>query len=97
MKTVPSTRRTPVVDRASRLPCTAPDKVELFFPVGTSGPALQQTAEAKSLCMTCPILQACREDALARPAHFAHGVVGGLSEDERRAIHRRAQKQVQAR
>jgi len=79
MKTVPSTRRTPVmpvVDRASRLPCAAPDNVELFFPVGTSGPALQQTAEAKTLCMSCPILQACREDALARPAHFAHGVVG---------------------
>lgn len=97
MKTVPTTFGAPDVDRTPTLPCTAPDMVELFFPVGTSGPALQQTSEAKAICRTCPILQACREDALARPAHFAHGIVGGLSEDERHAIHRKAREQVQAR
>lgn len=97
MKTVPTTFGAPDVDRTPTLPCTDPDVVELFFPVGTSGPALQQTAEAKTLCMSCPILQTCREDALARPAHFAHGVVGGLSEDERHALYRQARKQVQAR
>lgn len=98
MKTVPTTFGEADVDRTTTLPCADPDVVELFFPVGTSGPALQQTAEAKTLCMHCPILQTCRADALARPAHFAHGVVGGLSEDERHAMHRRqARKQVQAR
>ena len=27
---------------------------ELFFPVGTSGPALLQIAEAKTVCRRCP-------------------------------------------
>ncbi|WP_093356781.1 WhiB family transcriptional regulator [Pseudonocardia ammonioxydans] len=71
--------------------CTAPDvDIELFFPVGTSGPALLQTAEAKAICWSCPILKSCRTAALERPDLYRHGVFGGLSEDERRAILRRA-------
>ena len=30
---------------------------ELFFPVGTSGPALMQIAEAKSVCRRCPVTE----------------------------------------
>nr|WP_238592108.1 WhiB family transcriptional regulator [Pseudonocardia sp. EC080625-04] len=63
--------------------------IELFFPVGTAGPALQQIAEAKAICRRCPVLQACRAEALAWPGAFTHGVVGGLSEDERHALLRR--------
>ena len=32
---------------------------ELFFPVGTSGPALLQIAEAKSVCRRCPVVSEC--------------------------------------
>ncbi|MBN9801266.1 MULTISPECIES: WhiB family transcriptional regulator [Pseudonocardia] len=90
MKTVPTTFGAPDVDRTPTLPCTAPDVVELFFPVGTSGPALLQTADAKAICRGCPILESCRAAALDRPDLYPHGVLGGLSEDERRAILRRA-------
>jgi WhiB family redox-sensing transcriptional regulator len=37
---------------------------ELFFPAGTSGPALAQIAEAKTVCRRCPVRQACLEWAL---------------------------------
>lgn len=70
-------------------PCADANVIELFFPVGTAGPALQQIAEAKAICRRCPVLQACRAEALARPGAFTHGVVGGLSEDERNALVRR--------
>ena len=63
---------------------------ELFFPVGTSGPALAQVTEAKRVCAGCPVLTQCREFALA---HQAAGVAGGLTEQERskaRARRRRA-------
>jgi WhiB family transcriptional regulator, redox-sensing transcriptional regulator len=56
---------------------------ELFFPVGTSGPAVEQTARAKAVCARCPVRVECLEWALATGQ--ATGVWGGLSEDERRA------------
>lgn len=59
---------------------------ELFFPVGTSGPALVQTAEAKAVCARCPVVSECLTWALA--AGQDAGVWGGLSEDERRALRR---------
>ncbi|SFO53733.1 WhiB family transcriptional regulator, redox-sensing transcriptional regulator [Pseudonocardia ammonioxydans] len=90
MKTVPTSVGL-VADREPQMACTAPDvDIELFFPVGTSGPALLQTAEAKAICWSCPILKSCRTAALERPDLYRHGVFGGLSEDERRAILRRA-------
>lgn len=60
---------------------------ELFWPVGTSGPALQQIAEAKSVCRRCPVQAACLEWALESGQDG--GVWGGMSEDERRALKRR--------
>uniref|UniRef100_UPI003F499F2A WhiB family transcriptional regulator n=1 Tax=Amycolatopsis sp. CA-096443 TaxID=3239919 RepID=UPI003F499F2A len=60
---------------------------ELFFPVGTSGPALRQTAEAKAVCHRCPVAEDCLEQALAG-RHDA-GVWGGTSEEERRRFRRR--------
>ena len=59
---------------------------ELFFPVGTSGPALQQIAEAKAVCHRCPVSAECLRWALATGQV---GIWGGLSEDERRALKRR--------
>lgn len=60
---------------------------ELFFPVGTSGPALLQVAEAKSVCARCPVLAECLTWALETGEDA--GVWGGLDEDERRALRRR--------
>ena len=59
---------------------------ELFFPIGTSGPALLQVQDAKALCGRCPVVEQCRQWAL----DFGEdaGVWGALSEDERRAIKR---------
>jgi WhiB family redox-sensing transcriptional regulator len=60
---------------------------ELFFPVGTSGPALLQIAEAKEVCRRCPVLEQCRDWAVD---NGVEGVWGGTTEDERRALRRRA-------
>ena len=51
---------------------------ELFFPVGNSGPALAQIADAKLVCNRCPVTTECLT-----------GVWGAMSEDERRALKRR--------
>lgn len=63
---------------------------ELFFPVGTSGPALLKIEEAKAVCRRCPVMGSCREWALETGQDA--GVWGGLSEDERRAMSRRASR-----
>jgi len=60
---------------------------ELFFPVGTSGPALAQIAEAKTVCRRCPVMSECLTWALESGQDA--GVWGGMSEDERRALKRR--------
>ncbi len=60
---------------------------ELFFPVGTSGPAVVQIAEAKSVCRRCPVQTDCLTWALESGQDC--GVWGGMSEDERRALTRR--------
>jgi WhiB family transcriptional regulator, redox-sensing transcriptional regulator len=60
---------------------------ELFFPIGTTGPALVQIEQAKAVCRRCPVTQSCLDWALR--AGQDSGVWGGLSEDERRALKRR--------
>lgn len=60
---------------------------ELFFPVGTSGPAVLQIAEAKTVCRRCPVVDECLTFALESGEDA--GVFGGMSEDERRALKRR--------
>jgi WhiB family redox-sensing transcriptional regulator len=60
---------------------------ELFFAVGSSGPALLQIAEAKTVCRRCPVTVQCLDMALSMG--LDHGVFGGMSEDERRALKRR--------
>ncbi|MEV6383096.1 WhiB family transcriptional regulator [Streptomyces sp. NPDC051773] len=61
---------------------------ELFFPIGNTGPALIQIEEAKSVCRRCLVIETCLQWALE--AGQGSGVWGGLSEDERRAMKRRA-------
>ncbi len=57
---------------------------ELFFPVGTTGPAAAQIDAAKAICMECPVRVECLEWALATAQDA--GVWGGTSEEERRKL-----------
>lgn len=75
------------MDWRHRAACLTEDP-ELFFPVGNTGPALMQIAEAKKVCRRCEVRETCLQWAL--DAGQDHGVWGGLSEDERRSMKRRA-------
>jgi WhiB family transcriptional regulator, redox-sensing transcriptional regulator len=57
---------------------------DLFFPVGTTGPAIEQIDSAKQVCNQCEAQVACLEFALA--SNQDSGVWGGTSEEERRAL-----------
>ena len=59
---------------------------DLFFPVGTTGSALEQIATAKQVCNSCPAQLACLEFALR--TNQDTGVWGGTSEEERRQLRR---------
>jgi WhiB family redox-sensing transcriptional regulator len=59
---------------------------DLFFPVGTAGPALRQVDRAKRICGTCPVRTPCLAWALDQG--ILSGVWGGTTEEERRAIRR---------
>ena len=61
---------------------------ELFFPIGTTGPAALQVEEAKVVCRRCSVLEDCLSWALETGQDA--GVWGATSEDERRALKRRA-------
>lgn len=67
---------------------------DLFFPIGSTGPAIGQIEAAKGVCHQCEARLACLEFALA--TNQEAGVWGGTSEDERRKLrkiwlaHRRA-------
>ncbi|MDG2114192.1 MAG: WhiB family transcriptional regulator [Actinomycetota bacterium] len=58
----------------------------LFFPVGTTGAALDQIATAKAVCSDCHAKDLCLEFALK--TNQDSGVWGGTSEEERRQIRR---------
>ncbi|MFD9392106.1 WhiB family transcriptional regulator [Streptomyces sp. NPDC060000] len=60
---------------------------DLFFPIGTSGPALLQMEQAKAVCRQCPVREACLEWAMDTDQTL--GVWGGTGENERRALKRR--------
>jgi WhiB family transcriptional regulator, redox-sensing transcriptional regulator len=62
---------------------------ELFFPVGTTGPALDQIERAKAVCRACDVVAQCLEWALE--TNQTAGVWGGMDEDERRALRRSRQ------
>ncbi len=60
---------------------------DLFFPIGTTGPALDQIEAAKGICRACPVRHFCLEYALS--TNQEAGVWGGTSEDERRKLRKR--------
>jgi WhiB family redox-sensing transcriptional regulator len=59
---------------------------DLFFPVGTTGPAIEQIETAKAVCRTCDVQQACLQYALS--TNQDSGIWGGTSEEERRVLRR---------
>ena len=56
---------------------------DLFFPVSGSGKSLEQVERAKAICAVCPVRRPCQ--AFAVRTGQAHGIWGGLTEEERRA------------
>ncbi len=60
---------------------------EAFFPLGTTGRALDQTEEAKAVCADCPVSTDCLGWAMA--TNQQDGIWGGYTEDERRALRRK--------
>ncbi|MCW2616765.1 MAG: whiB1 [Frankiales bacterium] len=60
---------------------------ELFFPIGSTGPAATQVDQAKVVCTRCSVVEDCLTWALETGQEA--GVWGGTSEDERRALRRR--------
>ncbi|MGW0080840.1 WhiB family transcriptional regulator [Streptomyces sp. NPDC003393] len=60
---------------------------DLFFPIGTTGPALAQLEQARAVCRRCPVQERCLEWALDTDQTI--GVWGGTTESERRALKRR--------
>ncbi len=59
----------------------------LFFPVGTTGHALDQIAEAVAVCASCPVQEACLQYAFE--SNQESGVWGGYAEDDRRRLRKR--------
>ena len=57
---------------------------DLFFPVGTTGPAIEQIDAAKTVCRQCDAMNQCLEFALE--TNQESGVWGGTSEEERRRM-----------
>ena len=59
----------------------------LFFPVGSTGPAVDQIAAAKEICGTCAVNEECLQYALE--TNQEAGIWGGYAEDERRRLRKR--------
>jgi WhiB family transcriptional regulator, redox-sensing transcriptional regulator len=59
---------------------------ELFFPIGTTGPAVDQIGSAKRICAECPVTHECLEFAVLTGQES--GIWGGTTEEERRALRR---------
>lgn len=78
------------LERAS---CVSEDP-DLFFPVGMTPPAIEQTDVAKAVCRRCPVIRECLVWALDTAQDA--GVWGGLDEEERRQIRRARRRDAAA-
>ncbi|QFU88959.1 WhiB family transcriptional regulator [Amycolatopsis sp. YIM 10] len=59
---------------------------ELFFPLSDVGPGARQAERAKAVCAGCPVRSQCLSYALDNG--LDHGIFGGATERERRALKR---------
>jgi WhiB family redox-sensing transcriptional regulator len=62
-------------------------EANLFFPVGTTGLAVEHITEAKAICASCSVQEDCLQYALE--SNQEAGVWGGYAEDERRRLRKR--------
>lgn len=67
---------------------------ELFFPVGTSEAAFAQAEQAKAICRGCAVSDECLQWAVETNQDV--GIWGGLTEDQRRRLHRSRQRRQRA-
>jgi WhiB family redox-sensing transcriptional regulator len=79
----------PTYDWRHRAACRDQDP-ELFFPVSDMGPGARQAKLAKAVCARCPVRAQCLEYALDNG--LDHGIYGGTTESERRALRRTVRK-----
>lgn len=84
----------PGADWRLRGECRSVEDFDLFFPGGNGNEAQAQTEKAKAVCGRCPVRRECLNWAL--DTQQDDGVLGGLSEDERRALHRRHSRKYRA-
>ena len=54
---------------------------DVFFPIGTTGPALEQIETARRICTACLVTEECLEFALA--TNQEAGIWGGTTEEVR--------------
>jgi WhiB family redox-sensing transcriptional regulator len=57
---------------------------DLFFPLSTAGASLTEIQSAKRVCQGCPVQTPCLRWAL--DLGQVHGIWGGTTEEERRAL-----------
>ncbi len=62
-------------------------EANLFFPVGTTGPAAEHIVEATAICNSCAVQEDCLQYALE--SNQEAGVWGGYAEDDRRRLRKR--------
>lgn len=59
----------------------------LFFPTGSTGPAVDQIEKAVAICSACSVTEECLQYALE--TNQEAGVWGGYAEDDRRRLRKR--------
>lgn len=57
---------------------------DVFFPISDKGRAREDVDRARAVCARCQVRSACLAYAVA--TRQRHGIWGGLTEDERRAL-----------
>ena len=73
--------------------CRDMDTEMFFHPEGERGAARRRrAANAKAVCATCPVIEQCRQHALA--SQEPYGIWGGMTEEERREIVQRKRRRV---
>ena len=60
---------------------------DLFFPIGSTGPAVDQIEKATAICSACSVREACLQYAFE--TNQEAGVWGGFAEDDRRRRRKR--------
>lgn len=82
----PAAPLTHIDDWRDRAACRDMDP-DMFFPIGTTGPALDQIEAAKGICRVCEVREECLEYALM--TNQEAGIWGETSEEERRKLRKR--------